>query len=132
MNPSTVQTSRQNAEGVRRHDVAMRSARDARLRQLDAERPNNGGRLLAFAIVVICMGSAVVGNFDYADALEQQAQRAYVRIERQVAADRMIRDTEATRIWSKRCERQGKDVLALRSDTKPWVIRCVERRVLKV
>ena len=35
-------------------------------------------------------------------------------------------------IWSKKCERQGKDTLAAKADGKPWEARCVERRVLTV
>lgn len=36
------------------------------------------------------------------------------------------------RIWSKRCEAKGMDVLAVKSDNKPWTVRCVAKRTLKV
>lgn len=36
------------------------------------------------------------------------------------------------RIHSRRCEKQGKDVLAVKSDKGPWQIRCIQRRELRV
>lgn len=78
--------------------------------------------LVGALLVVSC---AKTSTDDYVDAIETWTEEKLARVER-------ARREPRTRIWSARCERQGKDAIAFEADGKPIEIRCVERRVLKV
>ena len=36
---------------------------------------------------------------------------------------------DPARIWSRKCQREGKQIFASKSDKGPWVIKCVDGRV---
>ena len=73
-----------------------------------------GFKVVAF--VLICYGFAGTQDYNIAKAAEQE-YRAAVKAKR--AQD------QPARIWSKRCEAQGKRVLATQADGGKWKIRCV-------
>lgn len=78
---------------------------------------------VALAVALIVLAYAKTGTESYADALDAESRAKTERVARAKRAD-------PARIWSQRCERQGKDVFATRADGKPWEIRCVTRQVL--
>lgn len=81
-------------------------------------------RNVVFATLVAVLTLGAVGNSDYADALDTWAEEKLARVER-------ARGQERGRIWSAKCERQGKRVLAMQADGGKWLVRCV-RADLKV
>lgn len=74
----------------------------------------------AFVIVALVCAYGVVGTIDaqVAEASEKERQQR-------------TREDRA-RIFSKKCELKGMDTAASKSDNKPWVLKCVPRRVLGV
>lgn len=80
---------------------------------------------VVLVVALIVVAGAKSGIESYVDAFEAWTEEKIARTER---ARRMPR----TLVWSKRCERQGKDALVKRADMQPWQIHCVPRRVLTV
>lgn len=80
--------------------------------------------LLAATVVIGILGFA--GQASYEAAIERWTE------EKLRTAQARQRHLAHAPIWSARCERRGMDSLAVRSDTGPWTVRCVERRVLQV
>ena len=83
------------------------------------------GRRIALAVVVVflCLAAVHNGNQTYLEAVDLWTEEKLAR------AERTTREPRA-RIWSKKCERQGKDSLATQADKEPWKVRCIPRRVL--
>ncbi len=77
--------------------------------------------VLLVALFLLAAGKN--GDESYAQAFETWTEEKISRVER-------VRHQSRAVIWSKRCERQGKDALVKRADDQPWQIHCVERRVL--
>src|SRR3990167_4911063 len=71
-----------------------------------------------FAVVVFILAYGIAGTVDYNDAKAQE--REYL------AAKKAKRSQDQpARIWSKRCQREGKRILAVQSDGGRWKISCV-------
>lgn len=65
-----------------------------------------------FIALVLFLALGIVGNMDYRDA-------KLIEAEKKMGAP----------IYSKRCERQGKQILAVRSDAGEWTVHCVDATV---
>ena len=72
----------------------------------------------ALAFVFACM--LAVQSIDYHVARAGAAEKAETA--RRAEANR-------ARIWSKRCERQGKQILATKADGEGWKIKCVNANI---
>ncbi len=81
-------------------------------------------RTVVFAFVVIVCGLGLVGNMDYADALDRDSER-----KARAAARAKQADPLPARIWSKKCERAGKQIIATQADGGRWIVRCVNTNV---
>lgn len=79
--------------------------------------------VLLLALVLLA-GAKNAGESE-ATAYELWAEEKIARVER-------AKHRPRGEIWSRRCERQGKDVLVKRADMEPWQIHCAPRRVLTV
>ena len=75
-------------------------------------------RNLVFAALVAFLTLGAGGNSDYADAVDRWAEEKIARVERQSGMNR-------ARIWSQKCERQGKRIIAKQSDGGKWIVHCV-------
>lgn len=94
-------------------------------KNLDASRARHQeSRIVWFAAVVIIVGVGFTHTMAYTDelALEQERKAAQKKREAQPFP---------APIWSQKCERQGKRVLAVQADGGRWEIRCVALPVLK-
>lgn len=81
-------------------------------------------RNIAFALFVLLMALGLVGNLDYADQLEIEAEKKSRYAEE---ARRRTAPSPAP-IWSSRCERQGRAFIAKRADAGPWTVHCTGPR----
>jgi len=76
----------------------------------DFSHPSN--RTLLFLALLLVCGFGLVGNMDYSDA-------KLIEAEKKMGAP----------IYSKKCERQGKQILATRADNGTWQVHCVNATV---
>jgi hypothetical protein len=79
--------------------------------------------ILTLALLVVAC--AKNGGENFAESFDAWTEEKIGRVER-------IRHLSRAQIWSKRCERAGRDVLAKRADNEPWQIHCTARVVLTV
>ena len=76
------------------------------------------GRNVAFAALVAFLTLGAVGNSDYADAIDTWTEEKLARPKRAAKPDPAV-------IWSQRCARKGKQLLAKQGDGGKWQISCV-------
>jgi len=78
-------------------------------------------RALWFIVVMLVLSFGLVGTLDYNDA--KAVEQEYVTAKK----SRQSREQPA-RMWSKKCERQGKRIFATQADGKAWIIKCVDAK----
>ena len=71
--------------------------------------------ILCSAIIGGCY--LLAGTMDYNDKASAAQEQKYLN---------------QGRIWSKKCEKQGKDVIATKADNGKWKVACIEKRTLRV
>lgn len=107
------------------HLVAAVSQPEYLARQrCEAERIGPWTRRIFFWLVVaaLVLAAADHGNATYSAAYDTWTEQKIARVERARAEPRI-------RIWSKKCERQGRAVIATRADNGPWHVRCGPKRL---
>ena len=78
--------------------------------------------IAAAVLAVIFVG--IVGPMDYAEDLDREAEIKLMRAE--LEALRHQEPRELARIWSARCERLRKQMIATQADGGQWRVRCVD------
>jgi hypothetical protein len=71
----------------------------------------------ALYLVIVLGLYVLVGTLDFNDKLAAATERAQ-------RAPKTATQNEA-RLWSKKCERRGKQILATQADGGKWVLKCV-------
>ncbi len=84
--------------------------------------PSPTNRFLMFVGLILVLAFARAGEEDY--QMKKAAEKEYA----QAKAKKQARPEPAV-IWSQRCERQGKRVLATQADGGIWKIKCVDANV---
>jgi len=76
----------------------------------DFAHPSN--RTLLFLALLLVCGFGLVGNMDYTDQKLIEAEKH-----------------EGAKLYSKRCEARGQQILAVKADSGKWVVHCVHASV---